>query len=111
LHDRQLVCLHGAGNRSPTRFGGGTRAPGSRRVSWPTHQSKLGGGRARRRLVVRGGYLSCEEETCHVRRELVVGIPLVGNWSEMQPTGQRLDVLPVWVLTEVLSPPRPESCP
>jgi hypothetical protein len=31
-----------------------------------------------------------------------VGIPLVGNWSEMQPTGQRLDVLPVWVLTAVL---------
>jgi hypothetical protein len=37
--------------------------------------------------------------------------PLVGNWSEMQPTGQRLDVLPVWVLTRVPSPPCPESLP
>jgi hypothetical protein len=60
--------------------------------------------RARRRLVVRGEAvrgedLSCEAEACRVRRRLVVGIPLVGNWSEMQPTGRRLDVLPVWVLT------------
>jgi hypothetical protein len=31
-----------------------------------------------------------------------VEIPLVGNWSEMQPTGRRLDVLPVWFLTRVL---------
>jgi hypothetical protein len=23
----------------------------------------------------------------------------VGNWSEMQPTGRRPDILPVWVLT------------
>jgi hypothetical protein len=37
--------------------------------------------------------------------------PLVGNWSEMQPTGQGLDVLPVWVLTRVPSPPFPESLP
>jgi hypothetical protein len=29
LHDRLLVHLHGAGNRSPTRFGGGVRASGS----------------------------------------------------------------------------------
>jgi hypothetical protein len=28
-----------------------------------------------------------------------VGILLVGNWSEMQPTSRRLDVLPMWVLT------------
>jgi hypothetical protein len=81
--------------------------------------------RARRRLVVRGGDLSCEAETCRVRRRLVVrcrdfsceaetsrgGIPLVGNWSEVLPTGRRPDVLPVWVLTGVLSPPRLESWP
>jgi hypothetical protein len=47
--------------------------------------------------VVRGGDLS--------------GIPLMGNWSEMLPTGRRPDVLPVWVLTGVLSPPRLESWP
>jgi hypothetical protein len=35
----------------------------------------------------------------------------VGNWPEMQPTGQRLDVLPVWVLTRVLSPHCPGSLP
>jgi hypothetical protein len=33
---RQLVHLHDAGNRYPTRHGGGARAPSSRRVSWPT---------------------------------------------------------------------------
>jgi hypothetical protein len=49
--------------------------------------------------LVRGGDFSCETETCR-------GIPLVGNWSEMLPTSRRLDVLPVWVLTGVLSPPR-----
>jgi hypothetical protein len=48
---------------------------------------------------VRGGDLSCEAETCRARRRLVVGILLVGNWSEMQPTSRRLDVLPMWVLT------------
>jgi hypothetical protein len=62
-------------------------------------------------IVVRGVDLSCEAETCCARRRLVVGIPLVGNWSEMQPTSQRLDVLPVWVLTRVFSPPCPESLP
>jgi hypothetical protein len=38
-------------------------------------------------LLMRGGDLLCEAETCRVRRRLVVGVPLVGNWSEMQPTG------------------------
>jgi hypothetical protein len=93
---RQLVPLHGAGNRSLTRHGGGARALGSRRVSWPTPQSELGGARARRRLLVQGGDLS-------------EGIPLVGNWSEMLLTGRKHDVLPVWVLTGVLSLPRLES--
>jgi hypothetical protein len=59
---------------------------------------------ARQRLVGRGGDLSCEAETCR-------GIPLVGNWSEMLPTGRNRDVLPVWVLTRVLSLPRLESWP
>jgi hypothetical protein len=36
---RQLVPLHGAGNRSPTHHGGGARAPGLRRASWTTSQS------------------------------------------------------------------------
>jgi hypothetical protein len=55
--------------------------------------------------VVRGGDLSCEVETCRAR------IPLVGNWSETLPTGRKRDVLPVWVLTRVLSLPRLESWP
>jgi hypothetical protein len=55
---RQLVRLHGVGNRSPTRRGGGVRAPGSHRRSWPTPQSESEEARAVRRLVVRGGDLS-----------------------------------------------------
>jgi hypothetical protein len=60
----QLVYLHGVGNRSPMRHGGGVRAPGSHRVSWPTPQSESGGAHAGWRLVVRGRDLSCEVETC-----------------------------------------------
>jgi hypothetical protein len=92
---RQLVCLHGAGNRSPTRRGRDVCSLGSRRVSWPTPQSESRETRAGRRLVVRGGDLSGE-------------VPLVGNWSEMLPTGWEHCVLPVRVLTRVLSPPRLE---
>jgi hypothetical protein len=33
---RQLVRLHGAGNRSPTRRDEGVHILGSRRVAWPT---------------------------------------------------------------------------
>jgi hypothetical protein len=58
------------------------------------------------RLVERGGDFSCEAETCRARQRLVVGIPLVGNWSEVQPIGWRLDVLLVWVLTGVLVTPQ-----
>jgi hypothetical protein len=97
------VYLHGAGNRSPTRLGGGAHAQGSNRVSWPMHQSEPGG-RARRRLLVRGGDLSCEAKTCREDpscRELVGD---AANWLG-------LDVLPVWVLTEVLSLPHLESWP
>jgi hypothetical protein len=92
------VALAWHGEPFPTRVGGGARALGSRCVSWPTYQSEPEGGRARRSLVMRGG-------------DLLWGIPLVGNWSDMQPTGRRLDVLPVWVLTRVLSLPRLESWP
>jgi hypothetical protein len=59
---RQLVYLHGAGNRSPTRRGGDVRSLGSCCVSCPTPQSEsrearagTETGRARQRLVVRGG--------------------------------------------------------
>jgi hypothetical protein len=58
-----------------------------------------GGGRARRRLLVRGGDFSCEAETYR-------GIPLAGNWSETLLTGRNRDVLPVWVLTRVLVTPQ-----
>jgi hypothetical protein len=95
----------------PTRVGGGARALYSRRAPWPTYQSEPEGGRARWRLVVRGGDFSCEAETSRARQRLVVGTALVGNWSEIQPTGRRPDVLPVWVLTKVLSCPCPESWP
>jgi hypothetical protein len=72
------------GNRPPTRVGGGgARAVGFYCASGPTCLSELD--------------LSCEAETCR-------GDPSVGYWSEMQPTGRRLDVLPVWVLTRVLTP-------
>jgi hypothetical protein len=89
----QLVYL-----QSPTRRGGGVRAPTSRRVSWPMPQSESGAVRAGRRLVVRVGDLS-------------VGVPLVGNCSGMLPTSREHDVLPVKVLTGVLSLPRLESWP
>jgi hypothetical protein len=39
------------------------------------------------------------------------GVPLVGNWSEKLLTSREQDVLPVMVLTGVLSPPRLESWP
>jgi hypothetical protein len=59
---------------------------------WAPHTSRSRTCRARRRLVVRGGVLSW------LRRRQV---PLVGNWSEMQPSGQGLGVLPVRVLTKI----------
>jgi hypothetical protein len=79
LHGRQLLYLHGVGDRSPTRVGGGARALSLRRVSWPTYHSEPEGGRARQRLLVRGRDMSREVETCRARQRLVVGIPLVGN--------------------------------
>jgi hypothetical protein len=108
---RQLVQLHGAGNRSPTRRGGDVRSLRSRRVSWPTPQSELG-------ELARDRDLSCEAESYRARQRLVGGGPFSGelvgdarNWSEMLPTGRKRDVLPVRVLIGVLSPPRLESWP
>jgi hypothetical protein len=54
---------------------------------------------------------SCEVESCRARRRLIEGVPLVGNWSEMLPTGREHDVLAVRVLTGILSPPCLESWP
>jgi hypothetical protein len=93
---RQLVCLHGAGNRSPTRRGEDVCVSGPRCVSWPTPQSETETARANKRLVVQGG--DCSE-----------GVPLVENWSEILPTSREHDVLTVMVLTGVLNPPRLES--
>jgi hypothetical protein len=73
---RQLVPLHGAENRSPTRRDGDARASASRCVSWPTPQSDLGGARARRRLAVRDIDLSGGDPSCG---ELVGD---AANWSE-----------------------------
>jgi hypothetical protein len=102
---RQLVCLHGAGNRSPTRRAEGICLSGPRDVVWSMPQSDTETAHVnraaccvRRRLVVRGG--DCSE-----------GVPLVENWLEMLPTGREHDVLTVMVLTGVLSPPRLESWP
>jgi hypothetical protein len=99
---RQLVWLHGAGSQSLTCRGEGVRIPGPRcvvdhapvRVGGSSHGMETC--RARRRLIVRGGNLSEE-------------VPLVGNWSEMLPTGREQDILPVKDLTRVLGPPLPES--
>jgi hypothetical protein len=86
LHGRQLLYMHGVEYRSSMRVGGGSRA-------------------------VRLGPRASQGRACRARWRVVVGIPLMGNWSEMQPTGRRLDVLPVWVLARVFSPLCPESLP
>jgi hypothetical protein len=54
---RQLVYLHGAGNRFPTRRGGGIRAPGLCCMPWPRLQSESG-------ELARDEDLSCEAGTC-----------------------------------------------
>jgi hypothetical protein len=116
---RQLLWLHGMGNPPPhTRRGGGVRAPGSRHAVRFAPWSETETARANEQLVLRGGDLSCEAETRRARRRLVVrggdsseGVSLVGNWSEKLPTRREQDVLPVMVLTGVLSPPRLESWP
>jgi hypothetical protein len=69
-------------------------------------------------LIVRGGDWSCEAKTGRARQRLVVrggdfseGLPIVGNLSKKLPTSREQDVLPVMVMTGVLSPPRLESWP
>jgi hypothetical protein len=56
------------------------------------------GGDAR---VVRQGPRTSRSRTCRARRRQV---PLVENWSEMQPPAQRRGVLPVRVLTKICMP-------
>jgi hypothetical protein len=85
---RQLVCLHGTGNQSPTRRGENVRASGPRRVSWTTPQSESRSACVRWRLLVWGGDFSCEVESCRVRPRLLGGGPSsrelvrdAPNWS------------------------------
>jgi hypothetical protein len=65
-----------------------------------------------------GGGGSCEAKTGRVRQRLVVrggdlsgGDPSYGELVGMLPTGWKHVVLPVWVLTGVLSAPHLESWP
>jgi hypothetical protein len=57
-------CVYMAWRTAPTRRGGGVHAPGSRHVVRLVPWSGAETARARWRLVVRGGDLSCEAETC-----------------------------------------------
>jgi hypothetical protein len=59
MHGRQLLFLRDVEIRSSTRVGGNARA-----VCLGPRTSRGRTSRARRRLVVRGGDLSCEAETC-----------------------------------------------
>jgi hypothetical protein len=108
LQGHRLLYLHGVENLSSTRVGGSASCRELLLRAWA--HTLVGAefvvrGRdfsceaeichARQRLLVRGGDLSCEAETYRVGRRLLVEVPLVGNWSEMQPTGRRPDVLPV----------------
>jgi hypothetical protein len=100
LHGRQLLYLQDMGNLSSTHVGGSASCRELSLRVWA--HTPVGA-----ELVVRGGDLSCEADTCRARRTLVVGVSLVGelvgdaaNWP-----------LPVSVLTRVLTPPCPESLP
>jgi hypothetical protein len=66
LHGRQLSSLHDVEIRFPVCVGGLTRA-----VCMGPRTSRSQTCRARRRLVVRGGDLSCEAETSQARQRLV----------------------------------------
>jgi hypothetical protein len=85
--ERQLVCLHGTGNRSSTRRGEGAHVSGSHRVSWPTPQLETGTARANERLVVGGGDLSCEAETFRARWRPLRGGPSSRELVEDAPNG------------------------
>jgi hypothetical protein len=75
LHGHQLLYLHGMGNRSSTRVGGGARAVGFRCASGPTRQPEPD--------------FSCEAETCR-------GSPssgeLVGDAANWPKTGRLASV-------------------
>jgi hypothetical protein len=70
---RQLVCLHGMGNRPPTRRGGGVCAPRPRHVVQFAPWLEAETAHVNEQLVVRGRDLSCEVETRHARQRLVGG--------------------------------------
>jgi hypothetical protein len=99
---RQLGCLHGMGNRPPRVV----LEVFARRDRAMRYGLRLG---RRRRLLVRTSNSSCKAGTRRARRRLIEGVPLVGNWSEKLPTSREQDILPVMVLTGVLSPPHLES--
>jgi hypothetical protein len=99
LHGCQLLYLHDVGNRSSSHVGGGART-----MCLGPRASRGRTCRARRRLVVRGGDLSCEAETCRGGPSSGELVGDAANWPE---TGR----LAVWVLTRLFSPPCPESLP
>jgi hypothetical protein len=68
---RQLVCLHGMGNRRPTRCSGRVHVMRLCHVVRDASWSETESARANELVVVRGGDLSCEAETCRARRRLV----------------------------------------
>jgi hypothetical protein len=82
------VYLHGVGNRSPTRVGGGARLGLTPRVM--AHTLVGAGGRlceaetsrGRRRLVKRGGDFSCEAETCRGDPSCREPVGDATNWPE-----------------------------
>jgi hypothetical protein len=87
-------CIRMARGVVPPRVIAKVLAPQARVTCHGPHTSRSRG------ELVRGGELLCEAETCRAR------ILVVGNWSEMLPTSRNCDVLPLWVLTGVLSLPR-----
>jgi hypothetical protein len=101
----------------PTRRSGGVRASGWRHVAWTASWSKMEIAHANEQ-VVGGEDSSCEAETPPVKRRLVVWDgdlseepSLVRRLSRKLLTGRKHDILPVRVLTEIFSPPYPESWP
>jgi hypothetical protein len=61
---RKRVRLHGMGNWPSTCRSESVYMPGSRHVVWLMPWSQAETARASEQLVVRGGDLSCEAETC-----------------------------------------------
>jgi hypothetical protein len=114
----QLVRLHSMGNWRPTRRNRRVVVSGSRHVVRFASWSETESAHANDLLIVQGGDWSCEAKTGRARQRLVVrggdfseGLPIVGNLSKKLPTSREQDVLPVMVMTGVLSPPRLESWP